>query len=52
MIDIRKDSETIEKSSAEKEFAIEDYFTCESRAEVLPQMLSALQKGVELMVLT
>lgn len=52
MIEINRDSESIEKSPFQEEVTPENYFACANRAEVLSNMKKAVQNGVSLMVLT
>lgn len=52
MIEIKKDSESIEVSPFQEEFVLDNFFVGANRVEVLSQIKEAMQDGIALMVIT
>lgn len=52
MIEINKDSESIEVSPFQEEFVLDNFFVGANRVEVLSQIKEAMQDGITLMVIT
>ena len=52
MIEIKKDSESIEVSPFQEEFVLDNFFVGANRVEVLSQVKEAMQDGTALMVIT
>lgn len=52
MIEIKKESESIEVSPFQEEFVLDNFFVGANRVEVLSQIKEAMQDGIALMVIT